>query len=67
MRHIFNLQKSCIIKYKATGVPDYNVLNKNNTILVIQSKQDLFTRYEQCKKNPQHEQHKKIPKYHSDK
>jgi hypothetical protein len=67
MRQIFNLQKSCVIKVKATGIPHYSELKNNTNILIIESKKDLFTQYESCKKNPQHEQHKKNSKYHSDK
>ena len=49
MRHIYNLQKSCVVKVKATGIPHYSALKKNN-ILIIESKKDLFTQYELCKK-----------------
>ena len=41
MRHIYNLQKSCVIKVKATGIPDYSGLKKY-TVYVIESKKDLF-------------------------
>ena len=53
MRQIFNLQKSCVIKVKATGIPYYSGL-KNNNILIIESKKDLFTQYESCKKKLLH-------------
>lgn len=49
MRHIYNLQKSCVIKVKASGIPDYSGLKKN-TVYVIESKKDLFAQYELCKK-----------------
>ena len=51
MRYIYNLQKSCVVKVKATGIPHYSALKKNN-ILIIESKKDLFTQYESCKKKP---------------
>ena len=49
MRYIYNLQKTCVVKVKATGIPHYSGL-KNNGVLVIESKKDLFTQYELCKK-----------------
>ena len=51
MRYIHNLQKTCVVKVKATGIPHYSELIKNNNILIIESKKDLFTQYESCKKN----------------
>jgi len=50
MRYIYNLQKKCVVKVKATGIPHYSAL-KNNNILIIESKKDLFTQYETCKKS----------------
>lgn len=49
MRYIYNLQKKCVIKVKATGIPHNSTL-KNNNIVIIESKKDLFTQYELCKK-----------------
>ena len=50
MKYIHNLQKTCVVKVKATGIPHYSALKKNN-ILIIESKKDLFTQYESCKRS----------------
>lgn len=50
MRDIFNLQNSCVIKVKASGIPDYSILSKYNKVYVIKCKNDLFTGYAECRK-----------------
>ena len=54
MRDIFNLQNSCVIKVKASGIPDYSILSKYNKVYVIKCKNDLFTGYAECRKKLLH-------------
>lgn len=49
MKYIFNLQKSCIIKHKATGICTLKINKKDVKSIFTTSK--LFNEYNKCKKN----------------
>ena len=34
MKYIHNLQKTCVVKVKATGIPHYSALKKNNILII---------------------------------
>jgi hypothetical protein len=49
MKHVLNLHKIFIVKYKATGVN--TMPNSSNNSLDILTSQDLHRAYEKCKQS----------------
>lgn len=45
MKFIFNLQKSCIVKHKATGK---NILHLQDNKTIRMTERDLYRAYEKC-------------------
>ena len=45
MKFIFNLQKSCIVKHKATGK---NILHLPDKMIIRMTERDLYRAYEKC-------------------